>query len=472
MEICLKPSIATVVRAKNRKRNRRLRRQSKRNSNGNGNGNGNRNRRKRKRRRNRKRKKRKKAVLRIKPIKIHLFGISSKLDVNKNKNKNNKSNNSNKKPSKEDKNNKNNKNSKSTSTRNSKNDPQCTISLLVDRRTYEMDALRREIYRKFEIAESSEILFVYNDVLIRNLQKTFYDFGINNNSCLLICASETVEFRQLLRKSTTSYLLGQKEDNSDSDNEKDDSKDDDNHDHDNNNPNTDMSLFMRAQGQEQGKQNVLYLDNSESEAKQEFDLTRFELVRNASHFQTQFVSGLDIFTYERSKKCVRMPCGHVMTKETLYEYSMSQLAANNGSAIVIKCPHLMTGNDNHNNHNNNNRRGRRESANHRLCAQVWDFPLIRKILIPMTEQEKRIQMQKEQQQRQQQLRREKRFKIPPLPKKRVTTLNEYRMAKALKLKASECKAVLQRENHMKYWRNTRDGHLSYLSNIFCVSLCV
>ena len=77
------------------------------------------------------------------------------------------------------------------------------------------------------------------------------------------------------------------------------------------------------------------------------------------------MSDLDIFTYEITTNCIKMPCGHGIPPKSLYFYAESQYKTN--KKIFVQCPHFHVNDDK------------------KQCNQIWYFPLIRKILIESNE---------------------------------------------------------------------------------------
>merc|ERR1719412_1167163 len=107
---------------------------------------------------------------------------------------------------------------------------------------------------------------------------------------------------------------------------------------------------MRYHRSQYGKGICISLSLPKKRSKEEFkdNLDQIRYVKYISG-----VIALDIITQEANVKCVRMPfCGHPMNEHSLYEFALHQFK---NKERVIQCPHSQ-------------------------CAQVFAYPVIKKIL--------------------------------------------------------------------------------------------
>eukprot|EP00488_Nonionellina_sp_1-RS-2012_P001914 TRINITY_DN334_c0_g1_i1.p1 TRINITY_DN334_c0_g1~~TRINITY_DN334_c0_g1_i1.p1 ORF type:complete len:258 (-),score=71.12 TRINITY_DN334_c0_g1_i1:391-1164(-) len=77
------------------------------------------------------------------------------------------------------------------------------------------------------------------------------------------------------------------------------------------------------------------------------------------------VKGFDIISQETDVDCMKLPiCGHILHKESLYQYSLSQVM---NREQTLSCPHTA--------------KVAADDHDHTLCAQKWRYPLIKQCLL-------------------------------------------------------------------------------------------
>eukprot|EP01084_Bolivina_argentea_P159336 277503_1 len=75
----------------------------------------------------------------------------------------------------------------------------------------------------------------------------------------------------------------------------------------------------------------------------------------------EIIEDLDILLYEMNNNCIKMSCGHGITQNTLYQYTIMQLK---NCEKLIKCPHIV------------------DDKTNKLCNKIWYYPEIRHVLFP------------------------------------------------------------------------------------------
>ena len=163
--------------------------------------------------------------------------------------------------------------------------------------------LKKCIRDRYKIGNAPvELLIIYSHSVLLDDQSTLKSYGINDNSTLFIALCEDV-FR------FNAFILDP---------------------YNNENESKSNILDIIFDGAEAAK--TEYQQFTENQSKIKDILSSFS-------FKCTKMTDLDIFTYETSTDCIKMPCGHGIPAQSLYFYAQSEYESNH--EVYIKCPHLL-----------------------------------------------------------------------------------------------------------------------------------
>jgi len=186
--------------------------------------------------------------------------------------------------------------------------------------------LKKCICNKYKIDNDKvELLIIYSHSVLFNNETTLKSYGINENSSLFIAICENYDrFNSFVAKK---YI-------------------DDNE--------SKLNFIDELFGfDEIVKQESKYHKFTQKQSE-------INAILSKSQFKCTKMSDLDIFTYEISTDCIKMPCGHGIPAQSLYFYTKSEFESNN--KLFIECPHFLA------------------NDKSQKCGATWYWPIIHQIL--------------------------------------------------------------------------------------------